>query len=159
MPTTDELAAELEAVKASTPTLEELPFSFLVPCWNNGIDKLTSANAMTFLVAPIPLRVLSIALSFEYMNLPASDTAYWTLTAKKGSNPGGWTDVAARSTQNTGALANGGIVSRSKWTFDAAAWGNADLAAGDLLRVDFVPSGSVASLDLPFTVTIRTRPL
>lgn len=161
MPTTDELAADLEAVKTSTPTLEEQMFSTLVTTWNNAQDKLTTANAMTFLVAPIPLRVLSIGLSFEYLNLPASDTAYWTMTAKRGSNATAWTDVAKRSTQNTGANANGGITARKAWTFDAAAWADASLAAGDLLRIDFAPTptGSVAALDLPFTCTIRYRAL
>lgn len=159
MTTIDEVAADLEAVKGATPTVEELLFSTVVPCWNNAADKLTSANAMTLLVAPIPLRVLSIALSWEYWNIAASDTTFWTLTAKKGSNATAWDVVATRSTQNTGANANGAVTARKAWTFDAAAWGDADLAAADLLRIDFAPTGSVAALDLPFTCTIRYRPL
>jgi hypothetical protein len=159
MTTIDEVAADLEAVKGATPTAEELLFSTLVPCWNGPLDKLTGANAMTFLVAPIQLRVLSIAFSFEYWSLPPSDTNFWTMTAKKGSNTTTWDVVATRSTQNTGANANGGVTARKAWTFDAAAWGDADLAAGDLLRVDFAPTGSPAALDMPFTCTIRYRPL
>ena len=159
MTTIEELAADLETVKGSTPTLEDLLFSTVVPCWNNAADKLTGANAMTLLVAPIKLRVLSIALSWEYWSLAASDVNYWTLTVKKGSNPAGWTTIATRTTQNTGANANGAVAARSAWTFDAAAWGDADLNIGDLLRVDFAPTGSVAALDLPFTATIRYRAL
>lgn len=159
MATLDDLAADLEQVKASTPTLEELLFSQMVPCWNNGVDKLSNANAMTFLVAPVPLRVLSISLSWEYWSLAANNTNYWTLTARKGNNTKGWDVVAARSTQSTGGNANGGVTPRTAWTFDGAAWGDADLNTGDLLRVDFAPTGSPAALDMPFTITIRYRPL
>lgn len=159
MPTTDELAADLEAVKASTPTLEELCFSMVIPCWNNGIDKLPSATAMTLLVAPMPLRVLSVACSWEYWNLAASDAAYWKGELSKG-NGAGYSVFATKTTQNTGAYAGGGIVARRAWTFDSANWGNADLAQNDLLRLSWSPTGAPASdLDMPFTLTIRARPL
>lgn len=159
MTTIEELEARLAVVETSTPTLEEQLFSMLVPCWNGLQDKISTANAMTFLAAPIPLRVLSIALSWEYWNLAASDANFWTMTARKGSNVTTWADIAKRSTQNTGANAGGPVVARKAWTFDAAAWGDADLATGDLLRIDFAPTGSVAALDMPFTATIRYRPL
>lgn len=159
MPTIDELAAELEQVKTSTPTLEEQLFSQMVPCWNNGVDRLSNANAMTFLVAPIPLRVLSISMSWEYWSIAASNTNYWTLTARKGNNSAGWGVIAARSTQSTGGNANGPVAARTAWTFDGASWGDADLAAGDLLRIDFAPTGSPADLDMPFTITVRYRAL
>ena len=159
MTTVDEVAADLAEFKTQVPTLEEQLFSLLVPCWNNGADKLTNANAMTFLVAPFPLRVLSIALSWDYWSLPANDSNYWSLTARRGSNPSGWVVVATRTTQSTGGNANGGVTARKAWSFDAAAWASADLLAGDLLRVDFTPVGAVADLDMPFTVTVRYRPL
>lgn len=159
MTTIDDLAAELEAVKASTPTLEELLFSQMVPCWNNGADRLYSGNAMTFLVAPIPLRILSISMSFEYWSIAASDSNYWTLSARKGSNATVWETFAERSTRNTGGTANGGVTGRTPWTFDGAVWGDADFAAGDLLRMDFVPTGNPADLDMPFTITVRYRAL
>lgn len=159
MPTIDELAAELAALKEQVPSLEELQFSTVVPCWNNGVDKFASATAMTLLVAPIPLKVLSVALSFEYWSLAANDSAYWKMTLNKGSGTS-FADVATRTTQNTGANANGPIVARKAWTFDAAAWGDAELAAGDLLRMTASPVGSpAADFDLPYTATIRYRPL
>jgi hypothetical protein len=157
--TIEDLAADLETVKASTPTLEEQLFSQMVPCWNNGADRLTGGNAMTFLVAPIPLRILSISMSFEYWNIAASNSNYWTLSARKGSNTSGWATFAERSTQSTGGNANGPVASRTPWTFDGATWGNADLQAGDLLRMDFVPTGNPADLDMPFTITVRYRAL
>lgn len=153
MPTIDELAA-------CTPTLEELIFSTVIPCWNNGADKIGSATAMTLLVAPIPLRVLSCALSFEYWSLAASDTRYWTAELNAGTGPLGFRSVATRSTRNTGATANGGVTARKAWTFDAAAWGPADLGAGELLRLTATPVGDpVTDWDLPMTATLRYRPL
>jgi hypothetical protein len=157
-PTLEELAADLATLKTQVPIHEELLFSTILPCWNNAVDKLTNANAISLLVAPIPLRVLSCALSFEYWSLAASDSAYWTMTLSRG-NTSGYTDIAARSTQNTGANANGGITARKAWTFDAAAWGDAELAAGDLLRLTVAPTGTVAAWDMPVTATIRYRPL
>lgn len=160
MTTIDEVAADLATFKTQVPTLEEQLWSTVVPCWNNGADKLTSATAMTLLVAPIPLRVLSVALSFEYWNLAAHDSSYWRMTLGKGNAVAGYSDIAVKSTQNTGANANGAIVARKAWTFDSAAWASADMQAGDLLRLTVAPLGNPASdFDMPFTATIRYRPL
>lgn len=159
MATADEVAADLAAFKEQVPTLEEQLCSMTVPCWNNGVDKISTATAMTLLVAPIPLRVLSCGLSFEYWNLAASDSAYWAMTLNRGDAAAGYLDVARRTTQNTGGDAGGGIVARTPWTFDGANWANADLAAGDLLRLTVSPAGSPAAFDMPFTATIRYRPL
>jgi hypothetical protein len=158
-PTLEELAADLEAVKASVPTLEELNFSFTLPCWNGGVDRLSTANAITMYVAPMPSRILSVALSWEYWNLPANETAYWKFELNKGTGPAGFATFATRTTQSTGANANGSIVARKAWTFDAAAWGNADLNTGDLLRLTVSPVGTVNDLDLPLTATVRYRAL
>lgn len=160
MTTLEELAAELEMVKSSTPTLEEQFFSTVIPCWNNGIDRLPEATAMTLAVAPWPMRILSVAISWEYWNLTASDTAYWKGELNRGTGPGGFTPFAAKTTQNTGGLAGGGIAARRAWTFDSANWGTAaDLAAGDLLRITWTPYGGVAALDLPLTATVGYRAL
>ena len=153
MTTVDELAEQV-------PSLEDLLFSAVVPCWNNGADKITAATAMTLLVAPIPVRILSVSLSFEYWSLAAWDVAYWKMELNHGDAIAGYTTFATRTTQITGANANGGIVARKAWTFDAAAWGSADLAAGELLRMTVTPVGSPASdFDMPFTATVRYRPL
>lgn len=162
MATTDELAAQIEALTQQIPTLEDLLVSTTIPCWRasgNPATFISGSTALTLLVAPIPLRVLSVALSFEYMNLAASDTNYWRAELNRGSGAS-FTVFATRSTQNTGANAGGGIAQRRAWTFDAAAWSPSDLNAGDLLRVTFTPVGNPAEpIGLPMTVTIRYRPL
>lgn len=158
MPTTDELAAQIAALQESVPTLEELLFSDTIVSWN-GSTTLTGSTRFTLLVAPIPLRILSVGISSEYQTLAASDTAYWTCALEHGTNAGGFPDLAVRSTQNTGATANGGIASRTPWTFDAATWVSQDIAAGELLTVNWIPTGSVAALQFPQTYTIRYRPI
>jgi hypothetical protein len=158
MPTTDELAAQLAALQGSTPTLEELLFSDTIVSWNGGTT-ITGSTRFTLLVAPIPLRILSVSISSEYQTLAASDVAYWTCALEHGTGPAGFPDLAVRSTQNTGANANGGITARLPWTFDAAAWLSTDVAAGELLTVNWYPTGSVAALQFPQTYTVRYRSL
>lgn len=162
MPTTDELAADLAALRDSVPTLEEQLFSTTIPCWGTTPGgSITTSNRITLLVAPIPLRILSVAISWDYQTLTASDTAYWTCALEHGNNASGsgFPDLAVRSTQNTGANANGGIASRVPWTFDAAAWASTDIAAGELLTVNWIPTGSPAALQFPQTYTVRYRSL
>lgn len=157
--TLEELEAEVAALKTQVPTLEDLLFSTTIPCWNNAADKISGPTAVTLLVAPFPLRVLSVALSWEYWNLSASDSNYWKADLSSGTGPGGFTIFATRTTQNTGTNANGAVAARRAWTFDAAAWGSSDLDAGDLLRVTATPVGNPATdWDLPMTATIRYRP-
>jgi len=158
MPTTDELAAQLADLRAVTPTLEELLFSDTIVSWN-GSTTITGNTRFTLLVAPIPLRILSVAISSEYQTVPASDTAYWTCALEHGTEAGGFPDLAVRSTQNTGANANGALAKRTPWTFDAATWVSQDVAAGELLTVNWIPTGAVAALQFPQTYTVRYRPL
>lgn len=163
MPTTDELAADLSALQQATPTHEELLFTTPICCWTAGTTPardITSAVWITLVTAPIPMRILSVALSFEYWNLAASDTAYWKADLAQHTPAGAFNTFATRSTQNTGANANGPIVSRQAWTFDAAAWGTSDLAVGDSLTLRPTPVGSpVSDWRLPMVATVRYRPL
>ena len=157
--TLEELEAAFLAAQAATPTLEELLFSDTIVSWN-GSTTITGSTRFTLLVPPIPVRILSVGISSEYQTLAASDTAYWTCALEHGTNAGGgFPDLAVRSTQSTGANANGGISSRVPWTFDAATWVSQDVAAGELLTVNWIPTGSVAALQFPQTYTVRYRPL
>jgi hypothetical protein len=162
LPTTDELADDLAALKRVTPTIEELIATTSICCWTSGTTPardITSAVWITLLTAPIPLRILSVALSFEYWSLSASDTAYWQAELAR-HDASAFTVFATRTTQSTGANANGAITSRQPWTFDAAAWGTADLAAGESLTLRPTPIGGPASnWRLPMLATIRYRPL
>lgn len=160
MPSLDELAAQVAALQESVPTLEDLLFSTTIPSWGSTTPActLTASTRLTLMVAPMPVRILSVALSPEYQTLAASDTAYWTAALERGSG-GSFPDLAVRSTQATGPNAGGGLAQRAPWTFDAAAWAGADLAAGDLLTVNWYPTGGVAALQLPQTYTVRYRAL
>ena len=157
--THDELEALVVHMQSVTPVVEELMVSTVITSWGGFID-LTTAQRMTIMVAPIPVRVLSVDIGFDYWNLPASSTDYWTAVLEKGTNPAGFPDIATRATQNTGANANGPIVARTSWNFDAAEWNeDADMAKGELLCLLWSKTGSPAALHLPMTVTTRYRPL
>jgi hypothetical protein len=158
MVTTDELAAQLAELRRQTPTLEELLVTASFQSWKGATD-LTKPVRFTLLVAPIPVRILSVAVSFEYWTIAASETSYWTGVLEQGDGQAGFPDIAARSTRSTGANANGGITARKAWTWDAAAWSGADLAAGELLTVTWTPTGTPAALSLPALYTIRYRAL
>lgn len=158
MVTTDELAAQLAELRRQTPTLEELLVTASFQSWKGATD-LTKAVRFTLLVAPIPVRILSVAVSFEYWSIASSETSYWTGVLEQGDGQAGFPDIAARSTRGTGANANGGITARKAWTWDAAAWTGADLAAGELLTVTWTPTGTPAALSLPALYTIRYRAL
>lgn len=163
MPTTDELAAALADLQQATPTIEELIVTTSICCWTSGAAPardITSAVWITLLTAPIPLRILSVTLSFEYWNLAANDAAYWKAELAQHTPAGVFNTIATRTSQNTGATANGPIVARQGWSFDAAAWGVSDLAAGDSLTLRPTPVGSPASdWRLPMIATTRYRPL
>lgn len=156
------MAADLAEFKDQTPSLEDLVFANTICCWTNStqtpIRDITGAVWMTLMTAPIPLRVESVTLSWEYWNLTASDTSYWdaALAVRGPSTSFNYMEVAARTTQNTGANANGAVVARRAWSFDSAAWAPADLQVGDSLMLKPEPVGSPASnWRLPMTATIR----
>lgn len=152
------LADRTTLLENSTPTLEELLFSTTISSWNGSTD-VTAATRFTLMVAPGPIEVLGVDFSFDYWSLASSSTAYWTATLEKGTGPAGFPDIANRDTQTTGGNANGPIVARQSWNFDAAAWGSANLAKGDLFCVTWGKTGSPAALHLPMTATVRYRPL
>jgi hypothetical protein len=155
-----------EELAEQVPSLEELLFANTVCCWTNSsqtpIRDITGAVWMTLMFAPIPVRILSVTLSWEYWNLAASDTAYWSadLAVRGPSTSGDYDVFATKTTQLTGATANGPVVARQAWSFDSANWTTADLQAGDALMLKPAPVGSPASnWRLPMTATVRYRPL
>jgi hypothetical protein len=158
MVTTEELAAQLAALRQQTPTFEELLVTASFQSWMGGTD-ISVPVRFTLLVAPIPVRILSVAVSFEYWTIASSETSYWTGVLEHGDGPAGFPDIATRSTRSTGPTANGGITARKAWTWDAAAWSGADLATGELLTVTWTPTGSPAPLHHPALYTLRYRAL
>lgn len=159
-PTLASLQAEIDELKVSVPTLEELLLTVTFQCWvseSGGTPTMSRASGfrMCLLTAPIPIKVLSVSVCWEYLNLPASDTSYWTGTLEIGTGPAGFPDVAQRSTRNTGATANGGVTARKPWTFDAAAWADSDMAAGEVLALNWSKTGGPANLSFPMIATVR----
>lgn len=159
VPTLDSVNADLQATKAAVPTLEEQLTSTIVSCWkgtsDQPIDLVPWGYSATLLVAPINLSVLSVGLSFEYWSLPASDSAYWAASLLIGTSVAGFATAATRTTQNTGATANGGITARSPWTFNSAPGSPWTVPAGQLLLINWNPTGSPIQMKLPVTVTVR----
>lgn len=154
--------ADMMAVKTATPTLEELLFSTVITLWN-GSTTFTAGPRMTLMVAPFPVRVLGVDLSFEYTTLasgqPAvvgSNTNYWRLTLERGLPSGSFPDICSKSTQISGAEANGAIFTRKAWSFDSANWnGDRDLDKGDLLCLLWADTGNPTPVRLPMTATVR----
>jgi hypothetical protein len=147
------VAGRVTQLEVSTPTLEEQIFSLVIDGWQ-GASTLTSPQRMTLMVAPWPIRVLSVGISFDYANVPASNTNYWRAVLEKSEVGGAFPDITAKSTQSTGAEANGAIVARRSWTFDSGNWGNADIAKGQLLSLYWQETGAPTGLKLPMAVTV-----
>lgn len=158
--TLDSVNADLQTFKTQVPSLEGLLFSMTIPAWEPLAGTPGSvehyAYRTTLLIGVVPLTILSVGLSFEAWTLAASSTAYWQADLQVGTGPAGWTTVATRTTQSTGANANGGVTARSPWTFDAAtSSGPISVAQGQLLAITWTPVGSPPDMDLPVTYTVR----
>ena len=161
MATLEELEVAVNQVRVSTPTVEEQWFAFGVQGWvdaSGAINRSVGGHRSTIMVAPKACRILSVVVSFEYFSCPKSDTAYWTLGLQKGSGTS-FTDITNKSTQDTGAIANGDIVPRTAWWFDSGNWGDADMYSGQLLAVNFTRTGSAPNILYPAAYTVRYRPL
>lgn len=152
----DPQVTDLDTFKTQVPTNEELLFSTELTYWNAAEDP-TTAFIASILTAPFDMDILSVALAFDYYNLAANDTSYWSAQVRFGDNSG-WSTVATRSTQATGTNANGAITARKPWTFDGAAWSSRRLTAGKLLGIAFTPTGSPGALNIPVNITVRYAP-
>jgi hypothetical protein len=152
--TPEDVQANLDTFKEAVPTFEEQIFSTCMATWN-GDALVDYDHVITVMVAPISLRVLSVALVWDYFSITASDTNYWRARIRAGDATKPYKYIAARSTQKTGAETNGDIVARKAWTFDAAAWTDVDLVPGDLLQLHMTQGGVPAQLRYPMTATVR----
>jgi hypothetical protein len=152
--TPDDVQANLEVVKLQVPTLEEQMFSTCMALWN-GDQYVNYDFIASIFVAPIRLKILSMALVWDYFNQSASDSNYWRIRLRSGDNSAPYKYIAARSTESTGAETNGPIAARVAWTFDAAAWGDASLEPGDLLQLHCTQGGNPSDMRFPCTATVR----
>lgn len=157
----EDQAAELESMRQSVPTSEQLLTTATFPVGSSGSVSLTVDSRITLMIAPFPLRILSVAMSIEYGTVAESDTSYWIGTLESGTGAAGFPNIAAKTTQKNGALAGGAINARTPWTWDSANW-NAEaavLAKGQLLCVNWDEVGTPAALRFPQVYTIRYLPL
>lgn len=160
------LTGRVTTIEQSTPTLEELLSSTVICCWN-GASVVSSGFRMTLMTAPFPCRILGLGLSFEYTTLASgqpvvvgSNTNYWRAVLERGKPNGSFPDMAAKSTQLTGAETNGPILTRRTWSFDSANWnGDRDLNKDDLLCLNWQETGSPTPLRFPMVATVRYAPL
>ena len=148
------LTGRVSLIETSTPTLEDQMFSLVIDGWSGGTT-LTTPQRMTLFVAPIPVQIKSVDVSFDYGNVAASNTNYWRAVLEKSEVSGAFPDITAKTTQTTGAEANGPIVARRCWSFDSANWGDADIAKGQLLTLYWQKTGTPPGLTLPMAVTVR----
>lgn len=175
---------DLAQYQASTPTLEELMIAGGMDSFNgsrgqNGKTSwststtpppIADAFVMTMFAAPIDMKINSFDLTWEYWNLSASDTNYWTMTIQ--ANIGGTvTELAVRNTTATaGTNSNGSIVARTPWSFDAASWTDLTIPKGALIQLKSVPSKastvsgstrtqSCTPFGVPMTWTLRYSPV
>lgn len=162
--TIDEVDADLQQTKASVPTLEGQLTTIPVTCWESSGAAPSSlchwAYRTPLLAADIPLSVLGLSAVFNAWSLAVSDTAYWRADLQVGTDAIGWTTVATRSTQATGAYANGAIASRQIWSLAAATGPLISVPLGQIFAITWTPtpentSGSPADMRLPVLYTLR----
>jgi hypothetical protein len=163
MTTIDDVNADLQTFKTQVPTLEGLSQSLNFQTWTVGaaiVRSMTAGFRQCLYISPgISSRVLYVGLVFDYTTIAVSDTSYWKADLQIGSG-GTWTTITSKTTQNTGALANGGVTARVPWTFESANWTGSDMVPGQVLAINWSAVGSPADpLKFPMTVTIRTREL
>lgn len=156
----DTVNADLQDLKTKVPTLEEQIFTAAHVGWpttsNTVTNKVTWEHQGTLLIAEFPMKILSLSTVAEWWDCAASDTDYWQATVLALS-PASWSTLAIRSTQITGANANGGVTRRVAWDFKAAPWADIVLNAGDLLAILWTPVGSPGPKILPATYSGRYR--
>lgn len=162
MTTIDDVNADLQIFKTQVPTLEGLSHSLNFQTWTIGgsiVRQMTTGFRQCLYAAPgISTRVLYVGMVFDYTTIATNDTSYWKAELQIGSGTS-WTTVASKTTQNTGALANGGVTARVPWTFESANWSSSDMIPGQVLALNWSVTGTPDPLKFPVTLTLRVREL
>lgn len=150
------LSDQLTAVQGTAASVEELAASVVFGVGSTVNDVIFTNNRGTTLwVAPFPCEIVWAAISFDYADVPASDTDYLTVKLVHQPSPAVGNNIAVKTTQASGGEP---IVARQAWDFSQVAWTPTIFDAGDLLRFDTDFTGTL-QLRLPATVTLRYRPL
>lgn len=147
----------VEELRIQTASTEDLFVTADIIARN---ETITASGSHLAFVAPFPLEVISASLVNWQAAAPApSDANYWTIQVRR--QPAGAAEsdqrvIAAKMTKTTGGEPIG---RRKAWMFDAQAFtGEAVCAAGDIVSVAFLPTGTAPTLG-GVVATIGYRPL
>ena len=150
---------DLSQYQASTPTLEELVMAggfdtingqrgySNVTTWPKSADPQPIGDAfkLGLFVAPFQMKINSCDLAWEYWDLAASDTNYWSLQIQvlEGSTT---TVLATRNTTATAGVDSGGSINnRVPYSFDAASWVDHTITKGGIIQLQATPSKTKTS--------------
>lgn len=113
----------------------------------------SSPTITTLMVAPYPMRITTITMTFDQMTLASNATNYMTATFRKYAATG-TVMVAKTSTME-------GIAPRVPWRFDSLSWTEAarNLATGDAINLGFGAAGTGSTTTFPVNITIGYVPL
>lgn len=151
--------AQQDNLVATAPTIDELVQTVVLPSWGTTTSAVESSNVThTIWIAPFACTLVWAALSFEYLNIPESDTNYWQLQFTR-SRDGATADIVSKTTR---PLASGGegVTARRCWDFEGMAWStaNAELLPGDLVLLRTAKTGAPPNIQLPATIVFRYVP-
>lgn len=144
--------ADFEAQAAS---IEDLMVS--VSLFPRG-HTLSGTDSSPVLIAPFPLRVTSVALTFwQNTDIATSDTNYWTVEVRKGDPDGvTHTTIATRTTKSTGGVS---WLRRVPWVFDTNLFDEPEVDAGQTLNIAFYTTGTPTGIGGPIVATVGYEPL
>lgn len=142
-----------------TVRLDDLYTTTYLPCWNYNThlyEQLDGVNAeLGIFTAPFPLVVHRVSMSYEYTEVTASATNYWTFLVNRVYGPVS-RELARSTTQPTGPDAGGGVQPRVPRHIEVP--GNNLFAAGQVLTLRMEVSGTPDPLWFSAQITVRYTP-
>lgn len=154
----------LDDLASTSATTEDLFFSVMMLTSGQSIANSAAASFPVF-IAPMPLRIRSVAMLSWGGTIAASDTAYWRVEIRKQTAAQVVTTIANKTTRVTAHSsdpnlpAGQAITTRAPWTFDTSAFTSPTLAAGEVFAMATYPTGSPTAIAAPLILTIGYEPL
>lgn len=167
----NDLADEADATAATLGeqlvTLDDLYVTTYVPAWVSAGGSISAtlpgSNSaglwQTVFIAPFPVRVRKVSLSFEYWGTSVSNTAYWEFGVSHMHWTGDsrtWRSFGTSTTQASGDNAGGAVTPRKGRPLNVDA--ERLIATGDLVLVGFFPHGNPADMHYAATITLSYTP-
>ena len=144
--------AAIAALQAQSASIEDLFVNVVL-----SAATITTTTGVPGFIAPFPLTITSISLVlWSGSTVAANDTNYWTVNGRRVDAGGSQVTIGSKTTQVTGGAA---FPYRTAWTFNTAAFTNANLVAGQMVDFAFLPTGAPASIGGPVVATIGYRPI